>query len=408
MATFNFSTKNKYIDGKIDYIISRKSTGYTVSYTVYLSRNNNWTGTATHGSLDCYIYSNGTHQRTISHNSFTVLNSGAWCEVGNGSYDVSLGAWNSATHTIGVRMTGADGITGLHADYQTQAYSVKTYKTVSGKSTSVFLDYKNNSFAIKTTIGINGNNSPAEGCHIYGTTNGTSPSTSNYNFVYVVSGVQREVKDTIFKLDNSVSDHDMDEKKIKPKGKSTRVWVKPHTVCGDSNGNNHVADTAYADVYFYEPPEWTGTPYLTHLNGAKPTYKSKYRVDWSNKVKSKNTTPIYKYALYLQVGTNEYTLADNIKTTYYEFDGRDYNLEKDDDITVKVVAYDKYGDGTDITSEKFSDTVTVESSGVLRTKISDNEWVEGQVYAYTGNGWVEAVGVYVKVDNTNNGWKESI
>ncbi len=47
-------------------------------------------------------------------------------------------------------------------------------------------------------------------------------------------------------------------------------------------------------------------------------------------------------------------------------------------------------------------------TGVMRVKVGENTWKEGQVWVYTEGGWKEASCVYVNVDGTAKGWKESI
>jgi hypothetical protein len=297
-------------------------------------------------------------------------------------------------------MSGASGVTGLHADYQTQSYVVDAYRKGTKPSGSSVKNNGNNTLTISISLGEGGQNNPATECHIYGTTNGTSPSTNNYSFEYGTGNTTNLIK--TFTLASSGGNTGS---QLQRTGKSTRVWVKPYTI-GKYGGDNYSADTSRADVYFYEPPEWTAAPVLSYPYSTKPTHKAIYRVDWSNKVKAKNTTAIYKYAVYLYINNATGTLlSDNVKTTYYEFNGKDYNLKKDDKIKVKIVAYDKYGNGTDLISGKTSNTITIESSGVMHTKVSATQWVEGQAYIKTTAGWQEAIGVYIK---TANGWKESI
>lgn len=476
MSEFNFKTGNGFIDGKVTYSVSAPYdidslifAEYKVSYTISLHRNNKHTGTPTNHSMSYYVYSDGATVVSGYHQNFTVPNikegqsSAAWATVAKGSYTVSVGAFSSGKHTIGISMTSP--VTGLTAEYQTDTYSIDAYRTKTGASSiESITDLGNNSVGIKTKMGENGRNNDAINCMVFGTTNGQDPKTVGYSFYYtagkgeatkvwtlqkdntksfkdsfeslnvVENTIKNYVSSTHYpvtkenvrelydlweqnKIDSfPLRDHDIKNNVLKITDKKTKVWVRPVTISNYSEGDNYDGESVYGEVYFYEPPEWIDAPKLM-TTSTKSTHRSEYKVDWTGAVRGKNPESpkkfdIYKYMVYLKINDNEtITITpDGLdpSKTQYEFGVSEYGVKKGDVIKVIVEAYDKFGDGTDLTAMKDSNSIVIESSGVVNAKVAENKWTEGQIYIKTPNGWREALGVFTKVDNSDNGWKESI
>ena len=424
----DFKTKNTYIVGRVTYTTSRTATNYTLSYKVELKRTNNYRGTPpTSGWLKCFVYVNGTliqdgtNDYTKKYSSFEVPNAtgnnteGAWVEVVRGTKTVNLGAYDSVTnHRIGVSLNGY--AKGLQADYKEESYTVNAYSVKTKVSTVKITDNKDNTFTVKTTTGLNGTNCDAVDCRVYGMTDNTEPlySSDKVTIDYCTGKANGGIDTRIFTLNASTTNISKGLIK-KASGKTTTIKLKPYTIATDNSyGNNNDGEIQTANIYYYEPPKWSSAPVLSYIDSTKPTPKSKYKVEWgNNKVIKQNTTSIYQYVveLYVKKQGAAKTLVDTttVTSTSCVFDGINYNLGKGDTITAKVVAYDKYGNGTDLPSEaKESNSITVESLGIMHAKISATEWVEGQAFVYTDKGWKEAVGVYSKVDNPTTGWKESI
>lgn len=424
MATFKFKTKNAYIDGKIEYaIVDRNNDGYTVNYTIYLSRNNSWQGTHTHGYLYCYVYANSSNVGFHSHNVFNVYNKKngvtQWYSPGWGSYKVSLNGFQSATHTIGIRMVGA--VEGLKADYQEESYTVGAYSTKTGKSTIDIMPLPDNKFEVICKTGNNGDYNKAVDCRVYGHTDGTEPSwdsTNSTKFSYSTGKTAGNTHRKVFEIRDDISTHSESKGFIKknPKNKVTTVWLKPYTIGEFNNGysNNNDSDSVKVDIYFYEPPKWSDAPTLTTANAKeKPTYRTTYKVDWTDKVTPKNDKKIWMYEVSLYKQNNEIAkkqlLPDGkgIIPTSCTFNPEDLTeeLRTNDEIKAKVIAYDEYNDGTDLTStSECSNIVTIVPSGVMNISLGSS-WVEGQTYIYDGDTWQEATGVYI-YDGTS--WQESI
>ena len=465
--SFNFKTGNGFIDGKVEYSVSDLSetdsllyAQYTVKYKISLRRNNGHTGRPTNHQMSYYVYSDDSNVDSGYHSNFTVQNGGAWCMVANSSYTVKVPVFSSGTHSIGISMTSP--VTGLTAEYQENEYEVGAYCTATGPSSiESITDLGNNSVEIKTKMGINGQNNNAINCMVFGTTDGQDPKTAGYSFYYVAgkgeatsvwtlqkdssatfkdyfelvepikSGtvnynvvklpsitqeIVRELYDEQQKKDGdftSLRDHDLKNNILKITNKVTKVWVRPVTISNYPEGDNYDGDSVSTDVYFYEPPEWKGTPKLT-TTSTKSTHRSNYKVDWTGAVRGKNLekSDIGKYIVYLKVNDNEPIIITpegiGPSETQYEFSISKYDIKKDDAIKVIVEACDKFGDDTELTAMKDSNSIMIESSGVVRAKVAEDKWTDGQIYIKTLNGWKEATEVYTKVDNTDNGWKESI
>lgn len=106
------------------------------------------------------------------------------------------------------------------------------------------------------------------------------------------------------------------------------------------------------------------------------------------------------------IGTkvNKFGFADgNIKDEYefriYPYIVASSYLEEWEDGT--VCSYP----GTLLANDCTNSNIVNGLTGVMRVRINENTWKEGQVWVYTGTGWKEASCVYVKTDKD---WKESI
>lgn len=186
----------------------------------------------------------------------------------------------------------------------------------------------------------------------------------------------------------------------------------------DESDKNH-----YATVKNYQPPKQPGKPELHNSSkkNGRLTVKQNWKFFWSEAGKTNDSSPVKGYwiRIWRWSKTNNswsipYTTQWEGTATSYTFNPITYGFVAGDLVQFEVAAYSKNGAGakqwSPITSKwegydiyTISDSYLVENAGVVNVKV-DSQWVEGQVYVKTTDGWVEAETVNVK---TSDGWQES-
>jgi hypothetical protein len=358
------------------------------------------------GSLPNGGSNNAIKTAKISYNTGGANTDVAISSPTNGkSYSTTLTMVKDCTVTASVTCT---------YDYMTKSKTSDT-ATVSGNyyssvkaGTVEIIDNGNNTFTIRGTKGANGNNNPAKALVL---TYGYDVETNNTT-TYTADG-------TVISLD--IADSTKDTRTVYARCKTTATY-----------GNDTYAYTDKKIVQ-YVAPKAPGVPSLTdssYKNG-RLTIKLPWTFSWSYARKTNNSSPIAGYRLRLYKNNTNIPLRDiSGKQLSTILSGSDYvydtestsctfrvdpvvhGLKPGDDIKFTICAYTKNdldtkifhkgkGEASDAVE---SSTDTVQNAGVVRIKVPERGYVEGQVWIKTSDAWVEAETVNIK---TKDGWEES-
>ena len=385
MAILDLTTGNSpKIIGKIEYSLQRTDSQYTIYYTVSMRRTNSWTGQPTSGTIAYNVYINGVAIESAT-KDYVVPNDNSWSQLCSGAKTYGLSALQSTTYTIGFNsQTKTTGVTGFNVALTTSgANIVSAYASAaSGSTVNISFTSGKSVFTLFGAVGKGGTNNAAQGCVVYYTTNGTTPSTTN-GTSFTISGAQDTTwqKDISFNSDCTV--------------KAVAYTIAPY--------GNVAGSVATQQIYYYSAPSKPTNLNITYAK--KPTTKTTYTLSWNASNNGYNNV-VDKYVG--QVFVNNIKRLDFVcdsqtLSTTYNFHNLSVKLNKGDVLQFKLYAQGKSA-YNNISQTAQSPKVTVVSAGVIKIKINGN-WTEGQVWIKNGGIWKEATEVFIK----NNGkWNSSI
>lgn len=344
MGVFNFDTKNQYIDGKIEYSVSDKSSsGYKITAKVFLRRNNSYSGTPTHGKITYRIYAGATTATWKNSGEktthFTVPNGGAWVQLGTFSTKVSADPMETYTYCVGFRASSSDNITGLMTEDLVYKDDIeeKSYAGWPKKPTINIIDNGDNTATITRSpaseaeyASYSGRNCPAYGCKCFFNVNKEESkppsSTENYDGSY---------------------NNDSETWRVYPLNLHWRVAIDPEdelikiqavaytlaSVDGSSKTNlKHTSGPCEVKVKYikhYAPPVWDKKVWIEHIGSTHPDSDATFIAKWNQPTAANKNSPVMGHwcALYITYkGDTEATIID--ANIYLDPEVTQYNISE--------------------------------------------------------------------------------
>lgn len=386
MAILKFTTGNPRIIGQIEYSLQRTDSQYTISYTVSMRRTSD-SQPSVSGKIAYRVYINGViiESATKYYHIDKIRDGYRWVKLCSGTKTYDLSALQSTTYTIGFdSQTQTTGVDAFNVALTTSsANTVSAYASAaSGSTVNISFTSGESVFTLFGAVGKGGTNNAAQGCVVYYTTNGTTPSTTN-GTSFTISGAQDTTwrKDISFNSDCIV--------------KAVAYTIAPY--------GNVAGSVTTQQIYYYSAPSKPTNLNITYAQ--KPTIKATYTLSWNASNNGYNNV-VDKYVG--QVFVNNIKRLDFVcdsqtLSTTYNFHNLSVKLNKGDVLQFKLYAQGKSA-YNNISQTAQSPKVTVVSAGVIKIKINGN-WTEGQVWIKNGGIWKEATEVFIK----NNGkWNSSI
>ena len=329
---------------------------------------------------------------------------------------------------------GSRGVA-LRAAFNSSSISISKSTTVAtlGSAPSISItDNGNNTFTISGKQGKNGTNNPIDHTVIYYTTNGVGPS-GGYAYtkeIYLTGSSEKAINEVIH---------------IPSTCNRAIAHAYSYYTYGGHNPNAGADDKS---VKYYSKPSVPGAPNITY-GKRRLTLRENWTVSWAA---SSGSVTGYRIRLYKKgpnetsykaipfVGENGTTLTtashyydtDSTNTSFTFYATKQTNLSPKDHIYFYVEAYlkNKKGniiwnttalEGVSATSTSVTTTAKsynlwstgasststqIQNSGIMRVKVANNDWREGQVWVKINDTtWQEAEAVHVKTSNTT--WSDS-
>ena len=384
MATAQIITGNSSIIGKIEYSSQRTDSQYTVSYTVSMKRIDTHTGTPTSGAIAYNVYIDGVAIESATNNNYVVPNDNSWSQLCFGAKTYDLSPLQTIGYTIGFdSQTKTTGVTAFNAASEYAGGTILPYASAaSGSNVNISFIPGRNYFILGGRVGRGGKNNDAEGCVVYYTTDGATPSPTNGES-FTISGTQDTAwsKHILFNSDCTV--------------KAVAYTIAPY--------GNVAGSVATQRLYYYSAPSKPTNLNITYAK--KPTTKTAYTLSWAASLDGyNNVVDSYVGQLFVNdIKCFDFVCDNQTLSTTYDFRNLSFKLNKGDVLQFKLYAQGKSA-YNNISQTAQSPKVTVTNAGIIKIKINGN-WKEGQVWIKNGGIWKEATEVFIK----NNGkWNSSI
>lgn len=191
MSTFGGSS---YVEVRMLYSIYRNTSNYTVYYNVQFHRTN--TGYTTGASTRCSIFVGSTLKAKATPVDLSTSDS-TWKTAGSGSFSVDLGSTSTASITLGFATSSytKNLDTSHKSNSSKQHYYSSPAKSTGSISIPKAVDYTacgvptnlsvtdngNSTVTLSVKSGTSGTSNAVSSIDLFITTNGSTPSTSNYN-----------------------------------------------------------------------------------------------------------------------------------------------------------------------------------------------------------------------------------
>lgn len=376
MATLNFATGNSNVEGKVDYQVARTSTQYTISYEVFMRRKTSY---ATSGNIKYTVYINNANVDSET-KYYTITSDKKWCSLCSGSKTYDLEALLTSTYSIGFESEDVSGasITAFDVEKTTASGTVSAYATLAKESTlSIGFTDGENRFVLSGQVGADGNNNKSDGCKVYYTSDGTTPSEDNGTLISITGKAGTEWSSII----------DITEDKII---KAIAYTTAPF------GGEEREAEPR--QVYYYSPPYAPEDLKITP-DKSKPIPKATYTFSWE-KSKDGYNNKVDKYCVKIQ--SNDKIINIETNDDYVEYSGKELLLKKGQTLSFEVYAQGESNYNN--ISETSKASIKIVSAGIVKLKINGT-WAEGQVWIKKDGGWKEASEVYIK---SQGKWNSSI